>query len=244
MKRFLLTVVLLLTPLSWASAQGDPAQRIQAARQRATQAGIPVSLLDNKVNEGRAKHVPEERIATAVERRLAALDRARAAMAGGARRVAVTPADLSVGADAIEAGVDPTVLGRLAQSASTESRAVAIAVLTQLVQQGVTSEQALARVNAALARGSDALRQLPGEASANGGNNGNGNATSAAARARRGPPDTRGPTNAAAHGGRAGSGGGPPSTVPGSRGKGRGGGNGHGNGNGNGNGGGNGGGKP
>jgi len=218
MKRVVLTAVLLLWPLSGAAAQGDPAQRIQAARQRAAQAGIPVLLLDNKVAEGRAKSVPEDRIATAVERRLTALDRARAAMANGARRVALTAADLTVGADAIEAGVEPGALGRLAQTAAPDRRAVAIAVLTQLVQQGLASEQALARVTAALANGADALRQLPGEA--NGG--GAANADRGNPGARRGPPDVRGPTNAAAHGGRAGAGGGPPSTVPGPGGKGRG----------------------
>jgi hypothetical protein len=213
MKRLILTAVLLLSPLSWAAAQGDPAQRIVAARQRAMQVGIPVSLLDAKVAEGHAKNIPDARIATAVERRLASLERARAAMSAGA----ITPADLNVGADALDAGVDPAVLGRLAQAAAPDRRAVAIAVLAELVQQGVPSEQALARVTAALADGPEALRQLPGEARPNGNANGRGNAG-----ARRGPPDVRGPANAAAHGGRAGAGGGPPSSVPGPGGKGRG----------------------
>lgn len=246
MKRILLTAVLLLSPLSWASAQGTPAQRIQAARQRATQTGIPVSLLDTKVAEGRAKSIPEDRIATAVEQRLASLGRARTAMSSGPRRLTLTAADLNVGADALEAGVSPAVIGQLAQSASPDRRAVAIAVLSELVQQGMSSEQALARVTAALTGGADALRQLPGEARANGngnangvsrGNgNGNGNANGSSRAngnsARRGPPEGRGRDNAAAHGGRAGAGGGPPSSVPGPRGKGHG----HGNGNGNGNG--------
>ncbi len=224
MKGVILAAVLLLSPLSWAAAQ-DPAQRIEAARQRAAQAGIPVSLLNDKVAEGRAKNVPEERIAAAVVRRLASLERARAAMRAGSRPPALTPADLSVGADALENGVDAAVLGRLAQAAPPASRAQAIAVLTQLVQRGVASEQALARVTAALAGGAEALRQLPGEAQSNNGqgnananpgnpNRGNGNA-------RRGPPDVRGPANAAGRGGRAGAGGGPPSTVPGPGGKGR-----------------------
>ncbi|MBW3571262.1 MAG: hypothetical protein KY467_09160, partial [Gemmatimonadetes bacterium] len=53
-----------------AQAQ-DPQQRIETARQRAESAGIPVALLDSKVAEGRAKGVPMDRIAGAVERRLA-----------------------------------------------------------------------------------------------------------------------------------------------------------------------------
>jgi hypothetical protein len=213
MRRLILTVALLLAPLSWAGAQ-TPAQRIQAARQHASQAGIPVALLDSKVAEGHAKGVPDERIALAVERRLASLQRARDAMAGQA---ALAPADLNVGADAVEAGVDPGVLGRLARQAAPDRRAVAIAVLTELVREGVASEQALQRVTAALARGAEELRRLPGDPHGNSGN----------AAARHGPPEVRGPANAAAHGGRA-NGGGPPASVPapGDRGRGHGKGNG------------------
>ncbi|HSU17833.1 MAG TPA: hypothetical protein VLK66_27240 [Longimicrobium sp.] len=202
MRRLILTAALLLVPLSWAGAQ-TPAQRIQAARQHAAQAGIPVALLDSKVAEGHAKGVPDDRIAMAVERRLTSLQRARGAMGGQQPAPALTAADLSVGADAVEAGVDAGVLGRLARQAAPDRRAVAIAVLTELVREGVASEQALQRVTAALARGPEALRRLPGDTRGNSGN----------AAARRGPPDVRGPANAAAHGGRA-NGGGPPASVP------------------------------
>lgn len=193
-----------------AQAQ-DPQQRIETARQRAESAGIPVALLDSKVAEGRAKGVPMDRIAGAVERRLAALMRAREAMAGAPRGAPVTQADLSVGADAIEAGVEPRVLGRLAAAAPGDRRAVAIAVLTELVSQGESSEQALARVSSALQRGPDALRRLPGEA--------------ASERARRGPPPGRG--NPGQNGVRGRGQGGPPAAVPGpterpGRGRGRG----------------------
>jgi hypothetical protein len=210
MRRFVLAAMLLFAPLSVAAAQGTPEQRIATARQRASTVGIPVALLDGKVAEGRAKGVPMDRIALAVERRLGSLQRARDAMGGGARPPALTPADLNVGADALDAGVEPAALGRLAREAGATRRTVAIAVLTQLVQDGMASEQALARVTAALARDPDALRRLPGEANAN-----------AQGQARRGPPENRGPTNAAAHGGQA-NGGGPPSSVPGASGRGHG----------------------
>jgi hypothetical protein len=65
MRRFVLAALLLFAPLSWAAAQGTPEQRIAAARQRASTVGIPVSLLDGKVAEGRAKGVPMDRIAAA-----------------------------------------------------------------------------------------------------------------------------------------------------------------------------------
>lgn len=196
MLRVLAVLWLALAGLPAAAHGQDPQQRIDAARRRAESAGIPVALLDSKVAEGRAKGVPMDRIAVAVERRLGTLQRAREAM-GAAR---VTQADLSVGADAIEAGVEPGVLGRLAAAAPGEHRAVAIAALTHLVNQGESSERALALVTSALRRGPEALRRLPGEA--------------AAERARgNGPPPGRG--NQGQGGARGRGQGGPPATVPG-----------------------------
>jgi hypothetical protein len=218
MRRVMLAALLLFTPLSWAAAQGTPEQRIAAARQRASTAGIPVSLLDGKVAEGRAKGVPLDRIATAVERRLVSLQRARDAMGGGARPPALTPADLNVGADALDAGVEPNALGRLAREAGADRRTVAIAVLTELVQGGMASEQALARVTAALSRDPDELRRLPGEVK--GGGQGQGS-EQGQGQARRGPPEGRGQGNARGRGNQ-GQGGGPPAPVPGASGKGHG----------------------
>ncbi|MEW5929592.1 MAG: hypothetical protein AB1941_19225 [Gemmatimonadota bacterium] len=163
MKRILLIAAcLLLAPLSLgAQGQTDPAQRIEAARRRAEATGIPVSLLDLKVAEGRAKGVPADRIAGAVEVRLSLLARAREAMAG-AGRVALSAADLSAGADALGAGVSAEALGSLTRTAPGDRRAVAIAVLAQLVQEGDRSDRALERVRLALAN-PETLRTLPGQ---------------------------------------------------------------------------------
>lgn len=159
LRRSLLTVLFLVlaAPLP-ALAQGaaDPAERIQAALRRAESAGIPAALLESKVAEGRAKGIPMQVIATAVERRLAHLGRARQAMGAG-----VTAADLSVGADALAAGVSEEALAGITLAAPADRRAVAVAVLTQLVQQGEASERALERVRVALADGPEALRRLP-----------------------------------------------------------------------------------
>lgn len=201
----MLALLVALTALSQPVHAQDPQQRIDTARRRAEAAGIPVALLDSKVAEGRAKGVPMDRIAVAVERRLASLSRAREAMAGAPRTAPVSSADLSVGADAIEAGVEPGVLGRLTVAAPGNQRAVAIAVLTELVSGGVSSENALARVTAALARGPEALRRLPGEAA---GERGRGNAGSPPGQSNRG----RGNNSA---GGRGRGQGGPPASVPG-----------------------------
>lgn len=167
----------------------DPLQRVFA---RAAEMELPVSLLESKVAEGRAKGIPESRILAAVEQRLNSLDRARSAIRQGEDPVGLDALD--VGADALQAGIGEAVLRELAASTPAEGRAVAIATLTQLVQLGEAPPQALRQVQSAVARGPEALANLPARA--------------AEARLRRGPPEgagTRGPPDRA----------GPPSSVPG-----------------------------
>jgi hypothetical protein len=173
MKRFLVLALvgLVVAPIA-AAGQDDPAARIDAARQRAAAAGIPLSLLDSRVAEGRAKGIPDAQIAAVVERRAVALTQARDAMAAAS---GLNAADLSAGADAIEAGIGGQTLRSLIAGARSEDRPVAIAVLTYLHQeQGMPVGEAMAQVRAAMGEGPEALRTLPGRA--------------AAARDRRGPP--------------------------------------------------------
>ncbi|MBI3491085.1 MAG: hypothetical protein HY047_04760 [Acidobacteria bacterium] len=149
-----------------ALAQGkSPQDQIDTALTRANQAGIPVTLLESKIAEGKAKGVSMDRIAVAVERREAALERASKAIAGAKD---VNAGDLSVAADALDAGVSEAVLRALADTAPRDRRAVAIAVLTQLVQLGYVPQAALDRVNDALKRGPDALLNLPAAAAGRG----------------------------------------------------------------------------
>lgn len=129
-------------------------ERIDTAIARARSQGVPVSLLDSKMAEGKAKGVPLERIAAAIERREASLERATQAMKG---HEPITDADLSVAGDAVEAGVSSAVLKAVTDSAPRERRAVAIAALTELVGRGIAPDAALARVRDALKRGPDAL---------------------------------------------------------------------------------------
>ncbi len=136
-------------------------QRVNAVRARAREAGVPVALIESKIAEGRAKGVPMDRIATAVERREAALERASQALRG---RADVDSADLAVGADAMESGVSEAALRAVAEAAPRNRRVVAIAVLTQLVQMGRTPQAALDSVRDALKRGPNALTNLPGQA--------------------------------------------------------------------------------
>ena len=184
MKIGMLVATALLVAPGAALAQ-TPQDRIDAAMERALAAGVPVSLIEAKIAEGRAKGVPMERLAAAIERRESVLERARAAMsrAGGE----VDADELSVAGDAIGAGVSETVLAQLSEITEGDRRAVAIAALTQLVASGQVPEQALARVTEALARGDAALASLPAQA--------------AEAAARRGPPAGAGrPGMPGAHG--------------------------------------------
>lgn len=200
-----MTLGLLAATAPGASAQpgNAPAARIEAARQQARVAGLPVSVLDSKIAEGAAKGIPLDRVAAAVERRLTALARAREAMGAGPRGAPVRPEDLSVGADAVEAGVSAAALGALTTAAPLAKRAVAIAVLTQLVRGGMASEQALARVSTALRGAPEALANLPARAAANARGNG--------------PPAEPGSRGARGRGVGARRGG-PPSSVPAGRG--------------------------
>ena len=174
MKIRLLIAAMAITPLTLAaqnqgataSAQGQaqastPQARIDAAIRAAAQADIPTSLLTSKVSEGRAKNVPQERVATAVESRLRSLLRASATMERAGVGIE-SAADLAVSADALEAGVSESALIRLSRNAPEERRVVAVAVLTDMVRLGQSSESALARVSAAVAT-SAALANLNAE---------------------------------------------------------------------------------
>lgn len=155
-------IVVLLALITPATVAGQSAEeRIQNALDQAEEAGIPTSLLESKVAEGRAKGVPMDRIADAVQRRLQGLDRAREALANVPN---VDGGDLDVGADALESGVSAAVLSELAETAPGDQRAAAIAALGYLVEAEMAPPQALERVREALSRGPQALQNLPAQA--------------------------------------------------------------------------------
>jgi hypothetical protein len=185
-----------------AVAQVQPPQdRINTALARARQVGVPVTLLEAKIAEGKAKGKSLDVIAAAVERRETSLEHASQVMKGQAGN---GEAELSVAADAIDSGVSDAVLRAIADSAPRDRRAVAIAALTQLVQLGHVPEKALDRVKDALKRGPEALINLPAEAG-RGGDRGPSNPR---------PPDATGrPGNGGGTGG-GGTQSGPPASVP------------------------------
>src|SRR5262249_36783528 len=102
------TLTVCLACAGLAGAQAPPPQdRINAALTRARQEGIPVSLLEGKIAEGKAKGVSLDRIAAAIERRENTLEHANQLMKG---QPGNGNAELSVAADAIESGVSDSVL--------------------------------------------------------------------------------------------------------------------------------------
>jgi hypothetical protein len=190
MRHRIMTALMLLALAPVALQAQSEEARIEEARTRMQSAGIPVSLIESKIEEGKAKGVPLDRIAFAVERRAAALVQAQTAMSRSQQPL--SEADLVAGADALGIGVSQAVLGTISEAAPRERRAVAIAALTELVAMDVVPEEALERVLEALARGPDALASLPAQA--------------AEARVRRGPPAGVGPTGGTPAG--------PPAAIP------------------------------
>lgn len=138
-----------------------PQARIDAAMEAAARASIPAELIESKIAEGRAKAVAEERIAAAVEARVAGLMRASEALQR-ADVQARSAGDLAVTADALEAGVSESAVVRISREAPQERRAVAVAVLADLVRLGHAGDHALTRVSAAV-RSSAALANLHAE---------------------------------------------------------------------------------
>src|SRR5688500_5311503 len=74
-------IVAMLALVPAALAAQTPEVQITRALERAVQAGVPVELLESKVAEGRAKGVPADRIAAAVQRRLEVLERVQQQLA-------------------------------------------------------------------------------------------------------------------------------------------------------------------
>ena len=169
MRHLNIALFALLATYGGAAAQQDPQQRIAAALDRARAGGLPVELLVSKVAEGQAKGVPMDRIAFAVEQRASAMTRAAAVLGGALPGQIVASEDVAVGADALQAGVHEAVLATIASTAGAERRTVAIAALAHLVAAGDRPEEALQRVRAAMARGDQALMNLPGMAGRAGG---------------------------------------------------------------------------
>ena len=113
------------------------AASVQQVVDSARSAGLPTEPLVQKALEGGTLGASGDRIVVAVAALHGQLGRARDALGGRA-----TEAELTAAAGALRAGLPPTALRRLQSLRSGRPLAVPIAVLTDLVAEGVPAEQA------------------------------------------------------------------------------------------------------
>jgi hypothetical protein len=113
------------------------AASVQQVVDSARSAGLPTEPLVQKALEGGTLGASGERIVAAVEALHGQLGRARDALGENAN-----DAELTAAAGALRAGLPPTALRRLQSLRSGQPLVVPIAVLTDLVAEGVPPEQA------------------------------------------------------------------------------------------------------
>lgn len=143
--RALSLVFLLAVPGSAAAQDARLAERLDTATAASVQqvvdsarrAGLPTEPLVQKALEGGTLGASGERIVVAVEALHGQLGRARDALGGSA-----SAGELTAAAGALRAGLPPAALRRLQSLRSDRPLVVPIAVLTDLVAEGVPAEQA------------------------------------------------------------------------------------------------------
>ena len=117
----------------------DPATAQTVARvvDSATNYGLPPDPLVNKALEGASKGAAPDRIIVAVRTLAADLRAARAALGPGA-----SEAELVAGVGALRAGAEGDVLARVKRARGESSALLPLAVLTDLVAQGIPVDRA------------------------------------------------------------------------------------------------------
>lgn len=144
-RRFLILILLATLPMALAaqdrrlSERLDPATAaaVQQAVDSAVAVGLPTEPLVQKALEGSTLGASGDRIVAAVAALHGQLGRAREALGDDADE-----AELSAGAGALRAGLPAVALRRLRSLRSDRPLVVPIAVLTDLVSEGVPTEQA------------------------------------------------------------------------------------------------------
>lgn len=136
-----------------ATLSPDVFAQIDAVAKGAEADGIPGDILYNKALEGVAKRVPANRLVPAVEAYAGRLRSAKDAFGGD-----VAGPLLVAGADALRRGVGPALLRRLGRGGAHS--AVAVLALSNLVEMGVSGDEALSLVQEAARRGVRAQRML------------------------------------------------------------------------------------
>jgi hypothetical protein len=121
-------------------------RELDALAAEAVQDGIPEELLFNKALEGVAKRVPTAQLGPAIQAYAGRLQQARRAFGPSP-----VPAPLLVaGADALQRGVGLDALRRLGESQTRSP--MAVLVLAELVESGVSMDRALSLVRESMQR--------------------------------------------------------------------------------------------
>jgi hypothetical protein len=122
---------------------------IERSIARAAAKGLPTQPLITKAMEGVTKQATGERIRVAVDSLAKRLEQARVLLAPSP-----SVAELSSGADALAIGVPGSMLKQIrAAWPATQSVAMPIDVLTELVARGIPAKSALVQITTLMARG-------------------------------------------------------------------------------------------
>jgi cell pole-organizing protein PopZ len=190
----------------------DVATRVLAVIAKAKSVDLPTEALENRALKFAAKGVKGDSIAKSVADQEERMEHVRDTLEH-ARGHKPSGDEIDAGAEAVRKGVDGSKVSALAKSApSGRSLAVPLYVIGSLVDRGLPSDSALARVEARLkARATDQdlekmPSELPAQATASHGNQ--------PAETGRALAETKRPGSASGAGQSGGSAGGPPAGVP------------------------------
>lgn len=141
----------------------DVAERVLARIAEARARELPAAALENRALKFAARGIAPADVERAIDAHATRMEAARAAFRLG-REGAVSAEEIEAGAEAMRQGVDGAAVSELAKSApSGRSLAVPLYVIGSLVERGLPSDEALARVQERLlARASDAeIERMP-----------------------------------------------------------------------------------
>jgi hypothetical protein len=141
----------------------DVAQKVLATIAEARAHELPARALEQRALKFAAKGVEPKLIARSIEQQSERMEKAKDVL-NDARNSKPSDDEIEAGAEAMRQGVDGAAVSELAKSApSGRSLAVPLFVIGSLVDRGLPSDEALARVLARLqARASDAeLEKIP-----------------------------------------------------------------------------------
>ncbi len=142
----------------------DVADRVLATVTAARERGLPAQALENRALKYAARGVTPEQIERSVAEHAVRMDRAQSALLGARGGLRPGGDEIDAAAEAMRMGVDGAAVSALAKSApSGRSLAVPLFVVGNLMDRGLPSDEAIARVRDRLqSRATDAeLERMP-----------------------------------------------------------------------------------